>query len=308
MPAIPRMIVGTANLGHFLPFPFFTAADRKFVFDYLDKILELGCFAFDLAASYQLGATEKLIGDWTRSRGNREQVYLITKGAHPYPVICPNRLNREAISNDLHDSLRRLQTDSIDLYLLHRDCPGAALAPIVETIRGFLNQGKIKAWGVSNWSHSRIHEIGEIASSLGVASLSASSPHFSLAEWVKAPFPGCVSIAGEQNRYARDFYSHVQLPVLAWAPLGGGFFSPQVRRSCLRTYGSSKNFERRSRAEILARKYQVTTAQIALSYLYSQNFPVFSVVASRTVENMAKNIQAAAVKISHDEMEWLNFC
>ena len=88
---IPRVVVGTARLGSVLPAPL-TRKSTAEVFRTLDALVEAGCSAFDLAASYQLGGTERLVGHWLASRGLRQKLFLVGKGGHPYPGLRPNRL------------------------------------------------------------------------------------------------------------------------------------------------------------------------------------------------------------------------
>jgi aryl-alcohol dehydrogenase-like predicted oxidoreductase len=302
---IPRVIAGTARLGSVVPDPLVSAADRERAFVHLDAMLEAGCSAFDIAASYQLGGTERIIGRWIESRRNRDRLFLITKGGHPYPVVQPHRITPKALADDLSASLRRLKTDRVDLYLLHRDDPAAPLEPILESLVSFQRAGKIGAWGVSNWTHDRIREIDALARAGGVPSVSASSPHFSLAEWTSVPWKGCVSIAGDSNREARAFYARTQLPVLAWSPLGRGFFSASAGENDDRVYASPSNVARRQRARSLADKYGVSAAQIALAYLFRQPFPLFAVVAASTAEKMKKNLLAAELPITEDELRWI---
>jgi aryl-alcohol dehydrogenase-like predicted oxidoreductase len=90
---------------------------------HLDGLLELGCTAFDTAAMYMGGGTERALGEWIRSRRVADRVTVITKGAHPNLVLGTSRVNPKAIAGDLHGSLRRLGLERIDLYLLHRDDP-----------------------------------------------------------------------------------------------------------------------------------------------------------------------------------------
>jgi len=302
---IPRVILGTSNVGSVAPDALVSTANREAAFRYLDSMLEAGCSAFDIAASYQLGGTERIIGHWLASRRNRARLFLITKGGHPYPIVQPRRLTPKALRADLDDSLRRLQTDQVDLYLLHRDDPGSPLEPILESLVSFQRQGHIKAWGVSNWSHERIAALGALASAAGLPPVAASSPHFSLAEWASVPWKGCVSIAGDANRDARAFYARTQLPVLAWSPLGRGFFSGDGGKKDQETYAIPANFARRQRAEKLASKYEMTAANIALAYLFSQPFPVFAVVAASTAEKMKNNLAATTLRLPKSEVRWL---
>jgi aryl-alcohol dehydrogenase-like predicted oxidoreductase len=306
--AVPRVILGTSNVGSVVPDALVPGASRERELRYLDSMLAVGCSAFDIAASYQLGGTERVIGEWMHARHNRGQLFLITKGGHPYPVVQPNRVTPKALADDLHDSLRRLRTEYVDLYLLHRDHPGAPLEPILETLDGFRRSGKVKAWGVSNWTHARIQALDALARASGLPSVAASSPHFSLVDWTSVPWKGCVSIAGDGGRDARAFHGETQLPVLAWSPLGRGFFSrpaPEAAKDGAGVYGSPANVARRERAETLARKYEVSAAQIALAYLFSQPFPVFAIVAASTAEKMRGNLAVSALRLRKSEVGWL---
>ena len=268
----------------------------------LDALVAAGCSGFDLAASYQLGGTERLLGEWMACRRNRDRLFLVGKGGHPYPGIRPNRLGAAALSADLESSLRRLRTDRLDLYLLHRDFPGAPLEPMVETLASAHRAGRILGWGVSNWSVPRIEAIRTAARAAGLPSMAASSPHFSLVDWVRPPWSGSVSIAGPANREARAFHARTQLPVLAWAPLGAGFLTSDRTGG---TYGSPANIARRERMRALAARRGWTPAQVALAYVFSQPFPVSAVVAASTVEKMRLNLEAAAMRLSADEVQAL---
>jgi aryl-alcohol dehydrogenase-like predicted oxidoreductase len=303
--SIPSVIVGTSRLGSVLPDAVVLPGARDSVFRYLDGVVEAGCFALDLAASYQLGGTERALGHWIASRKNRERLFLISKGGHPIPVIEPHRLTPKALASDLHASLRRLRTARIDLYLLHRDEPGAPLEPILESLVSFQQRGDIAAWGVSNWTHDRVGALDSLARASGVPTVAASSPHFSLAEWSSVPWTGCVSIAGDANIEARAFYERTQIPVLAWSPLGRGFFSKAAAGAQDRVYGGPSNVGRRERARELAQRRGVDVSHVALAYLLSQPFPVFPIVASATPERIKANLGAAELRLTQDELNWL---
>jgi aryl-alcohol dehydrogenase-like predicted oxidoreductase len=302
MALIPRIVAGTARLGFFLPDALAGRSRREAELRTLDALVEAGCSAFDLAASYQLGGTERLVGHWLASRGLRQKLFLVGKGGHPYPGLRPNRLTPEALSTDLDASLRRLRIDRFDLYLLHRDFPGAPLEPIVETLAAAHRAGKIRAWGVSNWAVARIEAIAPVARQAGLPPMAASSPHFSLVDWVRPPWTGTVSIAGASNREARSFHRCTQLRVLAWSPLGSGFLTSDEDRGC---YGSAANVARRERVRALARERGCTSAQIALAYLFSQPFPVSAVVRTSTGEKMREDLGAAAMRLTAAEVQAL---
>jgi len=305
----PRIIVGTSRMGSPLPNPFLGASARERAYAPLDAAVEVGCHAFDLAASYMLGGTERFVGGWIASRRNRDRLFLVSKGGHPYPIVRPHRLSSDALTADLHASLKRLGTERLDLYLLHKDDDAAPLDAILETMTKLQRQGKFDAWGVSNWSHERIAAIDALARSAGVPSVAASSPHFSLVAWEKPPFPGSVSIAGERNREAREYYEKTGLPVLAWSPLGGGFLGSPSKGAVVGgssgAYGNAEGVAARERATTLARRRGVSLSQIALAYVFAQPFPTHAIVAASTPEKMKANVEATKVTLSPAETRWL---
>jgi aryl-alcohol dehydrogenase-like predicted oxidoreductase len=305
---IPRVILGTSRLGSVLPALLTPGGVQARAFEALDAAIEAGCPSLDIAASYQIGGTERVIGAWMKARRNRDGLFLISKGGHPLPVVRPNRLTPAAVSADLHASLRRLGTDRLDLYLLHRDHSAAALEPLLRTLAEHQREGKIRAYGVSNWTHDRIAVLDGLARGAGLPAVAASSPHFSLAQWEHPPWKGCVSIAGEAGSDARRFYQRTQLPVLAYSPLGRGFFGTERARHRSAgdsVYSSAKNLARRERADILAQRYRTTASKIALSYLFQQRFPVYAIVAASTVEHMRDNLQSVSLRLTAAEVRWL---
>jgi aryl-alcohol dehydrogenase-like predicted oxidoreductase len=299
---IPPIVAGASRLGFVLPDLLAGRSRREAELRTLDALVEAGCTAFDLAASYQLGGTERLFGHWLQSRGLRDRLFLVGKGGHPYPGVRPNRLGAAALSGDLEASLRRLRTERLDLYLLHRDFPGAPLEPIVRTLAAAHGAGKIGGWGVSNWTIARIETLQAAARSEGLPPMAASSPHLSLVDWVHPPWSDSVSIAGAAGRDARAFHARTHLPVLAWSPLGAGFLVSDEQGGC---YGGPANVGRRERARALARERGWTVAQVALAYLFSQPFPVSAVVAASTGEKMRDNVAAAGFRLTAREVEAL---
>jgi 1-deoxyxylulose-5-phosphate synthase len=303
MALIPRIVVGTSRLGTVLPDGLTLRSTRQQALRHLDALVDAGCTAFDLAASYQLGGTERLFGHWLAARRHRDRLFLISKGGHPYPLVRPRRITGTAIAADLHATLRRLGVQRIDLYLLHRDSPGAALEPVLEVLGAALRSGKIGAWGVSNWTHPRIEAIDALARQAGLPPVAASSPHFSLVDWIRPPWTGSVSIAGPAHREAREFHQRTQLPVLAWAPLGSGFLTSDRGRGGL--HGSPPNLARKQRLWAMARARGWTPAQLALAYLFHQPFPVSAVVAASSVEKMRANLDAGSIRLTAAELRTL---
>lgn len=314
---LPRIIVGTASMGTLLPGPLASQSSKADTLRLLDEMVDIGCTAFDTAAIYQAGGTERLLGEWLSARRNRDKLFLITKGAHPNVVLQSSRFNAKALTEDLHASLQRLRTDSIELYLLHRDDPSKPLDEVLDLLARFQGEGKIRSFGVSNWTLPRLESAARYLRDHNQPPLAANSPHFSLLEWVRTPWPGTQSLAGAGAKAAREFHAKTQLPVLAWSALGHGFFSDRITettkpglfdlqtRSCLKAYGSPSNFGRKKRAEELATKHGVSSPQVALAYLFHQPFPVFAIVASSSAARMKKNIEASELSLTEAEIRYL---
>ncbi len=284
-------------------------------FALLDGVYALGCTAFDLAHVYGGGDVERTFGTWVRERGLRDDIVIITKGAHHNQDR--RRVTPYDITADLHDSLARLGVASIDLYLLHRDDPDVPVGPIVEALNEHKAAGLIDAFGGSNWTHERIRAANVYADAHGLCPFVASSPQFSLAEMVEPPWDGCVSIGGPDEAAARAFYTETQLALFTWSSLAGGFFTGRYRRDNLemlsepqdelvkRSYGSALNLERLERARELAERKGRTLAQIALAYSQHHPLNLFSLIGCRTVAEFEDNLKALETPLSEDEVTWL---
>jgi aryl-alcohol dehydrogenase-like predicted oxidoreductase len=306
---VARVIQGSTMIGSDL--------DEAQSFALLDQVFELGCNTIDTAQVYCQGNSERIIGKWMKARGLREQIVLVTKGAaHSQDR---RRLTPFDIAADLHDSLARLKTDCIDLYLLHRDDPDIPVRPIVDTLNEHVRAGRIGAFGASNWSHQRIDEANAYAGANGLEPFVVSSPQFSLADSRDEPWPLCISISGSGGAAAREWYSKTQLPLLIWSPLASGFFSGKFRRDNLhlfgerewdevavRSYANELNFQRLDRAERLGAEKGLSAAQVALAYVMNQPMNSFVVVGPHSAEKFKANIEASAVSLTRAEMDWLD--
>jgi aryl-alcohol dehydrogenase-like predicted oxidoreductase len=306
---VARVIQGSTMLG--------TDLEEAESYALLDDVYALGCSTIDTAHVYGGGDSERIIGRWLEKRGLREKIVLITKGAAQSEDR--RRITPFDIAADLHDSLARLKTDYIDLYLLHRDDPNVPVEPIIDTLNEHIQAGRIHAFGASNWSHERIEAANAYARAHGRKPFVASSPQFSLAEPLNEPWPLCLSISGPAGRAARDWYAQTQMPLLIWSPLASGFFSGRFRRDNLhlfgerewdgvvvRTYASEANFQRFDRANILAAAKGLDAAQIALAFVMNHPMNLFVEVGPRRSENFRTNIEASEVHLTPHEMDWLD--
>lgn len=133
---ISRLIMGTMVCSQ---------DNMPYVRELLDHFVSVGGNCLDTARVY---GTEGAIGQWLTGRGRRDDIVLIAKGCH-HDASGP-RVNPQGIAEDLQTSLDLLQTDYVDLYLLHRDDPNYPVGPIVEALNAHQQAGRIKAFGGSN--------------------------------------------------------------------------------------------------------------------------------------------------------------
>ncbi len=317
---ISKLVFGTATPKLFAAVaPDSVQADENAAFELLDEIYASGINAFDCAAHYG----EEIMGRWMHKRGNREKCVIITKGAHPN--AWRDRVTDYDILSDANDSLKKLKTDKIDIYMLHRDSHTVPVEIIVEALNRLYDEGKISVFGGSNWTHKRIEEANEYALKHNLMPFSVSSPNFGLAEQVNDPWvgdakfaDGCVTISGPENVDAREWYKENSIPVFAYSSLARGFLAgafkssePEKAKNVLDEpgmlgYYCENNIERLRRCEILANEKNVTVAQIAMAWIYSQPFDVFAISSPVTKQQIYENIEAGDISLNENEIKWLN--
>lgn len=284
--------------------------------DIMDAMYELGINTFDTARNYALA--EKSLGRWIYARGNREQVVILSKCGHP-ASDGTRRVNEKAIREDFEVSTQYLNTDYIDIYLLHRDDPDIPVVNVVEIMNALHAEGKIGAFGGSNWTHQRIEAANEYAYAHNLIPFTVSSPNFGLADQKADPWGGgCVSISGPESEDARKWYSTNQMPVVAYSSLGRGMFSGKVKSTdadwvreildpvAVKGYASPDNFERLARCEQLAKEKGCSVPQIALAWIFNQPLKTFAVVSTKTAARMKENIDALKIGLTEQELQYLD--
>lgn len=276
------------------------------VADLLDEFFVLGGNMIDTAHIYVGGKSEQAIGQWMQMRGNRRDLLILTKGGH-HDKHGP-RVNAECIALDLAESLERLQTDYIDLYMLHRDDSNIPVSHIMDAVHAHKEAGRIHAFGVSNWTGKRIQEANEYAYKHDLTPISASSPNLSLAKPNEPRWEGCISV--DENEW--KWYEQSGMPLFSWSSQASGFFkdrfSPEKRdnEEIVRVYYHDRNWERKRRAGELARGKGVETVQISLAYVLNQPFPTAALIGPRTKEEMRSCFDARKIELTPEEIRWLD--
>lgn len=295
---VSTLCLGTMNFG--------ASMDRESSFQVLDAFLEMGGNFVDTARLYGepdgvgFGASEKVIGQWMKDRGCRDRVILATKGGHP-PLddMGHGRLDPASLQEDLDNSLKDLAVERIDLYWLHRDDPKLPVEEILYTLNRFIQQGKIKAIGASNWLPQRLEQAGQAARREGLAGFCADQPMWSLArdeDQGDLASKRLVQMDGEL--YA--FHRAGGMACVPFTSQAKGFFSKldQVGEAGLSAkvrgrYLSQHNLALYQPLKALCQQAGLSVAAGALAYLTNQPFPTFPIAGVSRMAHMEDLRQAA---------------
>ena len=266
----------------------------------LDRFVEAGGTLVDTADVYTKGASEEIIGRWlsTRPTDVTDSVVLATKGRFPMgPGPNDLGLSRRHLTRALDDSLRRLGTDSVDLYQVHSWDPRTPIAETLRTLDDFVRAGKIRYYGFSNFTGWQLTKAVHTAHALGLSEPVTLQPQYSLivreTEWEIVP---AALDAG--------------LGLLPWSPLGGGWLSGKYQRD-QRPTGSTRlgedpgrgmeAWERRGTertwriieaVQTVAEQSGSSMAQVALSWVTGQPAVTSTILGARTLEQLEDNLGA----------------
>ncbi len=268
-----------------------------------DDFFERGGTCFDTAHIYGgSGLGECVVGRWLQSRGVRDEVTLLVKGAHP-PNCSPDGFKRE-----LRESLDRLGVERGDIYMLHRDNPQIPVGEWVDALNEGLSAGLYGAYGGSNWSLERIQSANDYAHKHGLVGFSCASNNFSLARMVNPVWDGCISSSDAESR---AWFERSQTALFSWSSQARGFFARAAKDfssdgELVRCWGGDDNFARLERAQTLARERGVSPVVVAAAYVLAQPFPVFALIGPRTASETRDSFEALDLELSAEEMRWLN--
>lgn len=269
-----------------------------------DDFFERGGNCYDSAFIYGGGKCEQLLGQWVKNRGIREQVVLLDKGAHT-PFCTPDALVKQfAISLD------RLQTDYVDIYMMHRDNPEIPVGEFITVLNDLKNSGRVRTFGGSNWSIERMEEANQWAAEHGMSGFSAMSNNFSLARMVDPVWAGCISASDKRSR---EWLTEKGMPLMPWSSQARGFFLPGRANPAdhsdpelSRCWYSDDNFRRLERVNAMAKERNVLPINIALAYVLCQPFPTFPLIGPRQLSETRTSFPALEIELTPQELLWLN--
>ena len=274
---------------------------------------ELGINVFDTARGY--GKSEKVLGEYIRTHGKREDYFVITKGCLPFPF---SRLNPRCLKKDLETSLKTLDIGYIDLYLLHRDDKNADMGAILSILNEYREKGLIREYGVSNWRKDRIEAFNQLAGEKGYAPFKAVSNNFTLLPWVKDPFgggDGCVSVSGEEEEIA--YMIEHNLPLFSYSPLARGFLTGRVDPNnkdsikkmdhhAQKGYVSEANLKRIALLNDLAKELGINLPSLTIAYLVNYKMKTYPIVGSTSPKRLEENVKASQIKLDEKTMKRLD--
>lgn len=271
----------------------FATATRLF-----DTFVERGGTAFDTAHKYGEGRCDAVLGSWMEARGVRDRCVVIGKGAHT-PDCDPDSLTRQ-----LHESLERLRTDHLDVYLLHRDNLDVPVGEFVDVLDEHRRAGHIHAFGGSNWTAARIDAANEHARAHGRAEMTVVSNQLSLARMLRPTFPGTVSAGDPTFRRWLDERGHA---LVAWSSQAAGFFTGLTPEGELaHAWFDEDNLERRRRVERLAGAMGAAPVSVALAWVLHQGARIFPIIGPREPPELESSLAALRVALDEQQLAWLD--
>jgi len=275
----------------------------------LDQFVSAGGTLVDTADVYSSGASEQIIGQWLASRSAdvTERVVLATKGRFPMSD-SPNGVGLSAVhlTRALDGSLRRLGVDAVDLYQLHAFDPWTPLEETLRTLGGFVQAGKIRYYGLSNFTGWQLTKAVHLAQALNVPGPVTLQPQYSLLvreiEWEIVPAALDAGVG-----------------LLPWSPLGGGWLSGKYQRG-VRPTGATRlgedpgrgmeAYDRRGTERTwkvidvvrnIATTRGVSMAEVAVAWVTARPGVTSTILGARTLEQLETNLRAADLHLNQQE-------
>ncbi len=276
----------------------------------IDRALDLGVNFLDTANVYSRGISEEVTGAALKRNGKRDRVVLATKVHGQMADDDPNASgnSRRHILQQCDASLRRLQTDWIDLYQLHRPSTDIPLDETLRALDDLIRAGKVRYIGTSTFAAWQIVEALWIAKELGLNRFVCEQPPYNLLD----------------RRIERELIPMAQtygLALIPWAPIASGFLTGKYKRSGpdpadarlkrddagkwgWRNYTAA--FDILDRVEQLAQAKGCTPSQLAIAWCAQQPGITSPIVGPRTMEQLEDNLKAAEVKITDADRRTLD--
>jgi aryl-alcohol dehydrogenase-like predicted oxidoreductase len=285
--------------------------DEATSFALLDRFVGAGFNAIDTADVYsawapghQGGESETIIGNWLKADASRRQrVVLITKVGAP---LGPDRsgLSAQRIVAAVEDSLRRLQTDHIDLYISHYP---DTQTPVEESLRAYetlIQQGKVRAIGASNYDAEQLREALKVAADANLPRYEVLQPEYNLYD--RAGYEGALRAVAVAE----------QLGVITYYSLASGFLSGKyrskedlgksVRGGGIEKYLDARGLRILGALDAVAKAHAAQPAEVALAWLISREGVTAPIASATSVAQVDSLIRATQLKLTEEDLSSLN--
>jgi aryl-alcohol dehydrogenase (NADP+) len=280
-------------------------ADQDQSFKLLNRFHELGGNFVDTADVYsswqegnQGGESETVIGNWFKQSGRRDQTIVATKVAM---LETRKGLSAKNIALACDDSLRRLQTDYIDIYYAHSDDLETDLEETLGAFNELVVAGKVRYIAASNYTYERLEQALKISEANGFAKYMALQNRYSLV--AREPYES------DGARSVQDF----GISGLPYSTLGSGFLSGKYREgqsvdsaravAVGNNYANAENYALLNRVEEIAQRHSVSNTAVALEWLRNKPGVTVPIASGRTLEQLDALMQS--VKLTPEEVSYL---
>jgi aryl-alcohol dehydrogenase-like predicted oxidoreductase len=277
--------------------------DQKAVDDIVHRALDAGVTFVDTADVYSAGQSESMVGK--ALEGRRHEVVLATKvrgrmGKGPNQV----GLSRLYILNAVEASLRRLRTDYIDLYQIHRSDPFTRLEETLRTLDDLVRAGKVRYVGCSNLAAWQLMKALAISRELRLDRFQCTQSYYSL-------------VGRELEREMIPLLQDQALGLLVWSPLAGGFLSGKFTRTTtdeaarratfeFPPVDKEKGFAILDVVTAIARSHAASAAQVAIAWLLAHEVVTSVIIGARNLSQLDDNLGSVDVALSSDELTALD--
>jgi aryl-alcohol dehydrogenase-like predicted oxidoreductase len=284
--------------------------DEKTSFVLLDAFIGAGFNAIDTADSYSRwvpghkgGESETIIGKWLKASGKRDKVVIATKFGEDMGE--GRSLKKDYMQRACEASLKRLQTDRIDLYQTHFDDD---TTPVEETMQGYaqlIAQGKVRAAGASNLSPERLKASLAASKKLGIPRYESLQPLYNLSD--RKEF---------ETEYAPIVHAE-GIGVINYYGLAAGFLSGKYRSleqaiehpgrgGRLKRYADARGFGILKALDAVAARHNATTAQVALAWLMAQPLITAPIASATSLAQLTEIMQAPQMKLTQNDLAALD--
>lgn len=299
--SVNRIVLGSSELG-------LHGGDNE-AFRLLDAYTALGGRLIDTAAVYsdwiagEVGRSERVIGDWLRMRGRPDNLLISTKGGHPkLETMDVPRLDRHSLHHDLHESLRRLGVEQIDLYFLHRDDISRPVEDILAPLATFREEGKIARIGLSNWSTERI----EAAIEADIVPIASNQVFGNILARLAGPLadPTIVRIDADSFKQARK---HNLSMMLFSSQCQGYFPRRQLRPEAVKPhYSNAACAQAGDRIAAIAADLGSEPTVLSIAFLLQFFDGLFPIIGPKSVDQLESTFQAQSLVLSQTVMAQLS--